>query len=193
MENNSSLILGIQDLIKELIQQNGMLTVDSTDQKKTLFEYSVEYNSLRILVMLKYAFGGVINSKTKFSFLDFLLRYPICLKYVVTKMHVKEEFSNAELNSLDKKMQKHITSAWDPDYYNYLGFLEARGLIAVNCKDRFEIKITSLGEKVISEFDGPEFQKLVRRSNLLKQLYGQKDETEIKEIIDKNFGFVKIC
>ena len=108
-------------------------------------------------------------------------------------MHVKEQFSKAELNSIDKKMEKHITSAWDPDYYNYLGFLEARGLVEVNCKDRFEIRITPLGEKVLSEFDGPEFQKLVRRSNLLNKLYGHKDELAIKEVIDKNFAFVKIC
>ena len=177
----------------ELIQQKGTLTVDSSEQKKILFEYSVEYNALRILVMLRYAGDGLINSKTKFSFLDFLLRYPICLKYITTKMHVKEQFSKAELNSIDKKMEKHITSAWDPDYYNYLGFLEARGLVEVNCKDRFEIRITPLGEKVLSEFDGPEFQKLVRRSNLLNKLYGHKDELAIKEVIDKNFAFVKIC
>ncbi len=193
MGKSKSVVADIQELIKELILQESSFTVDDTAQKRIYFEYSVEYNALRILMLLKYGADGRFTSKNKFAFFDFLLRYPVCLKYITHKMHLKEEFSQSELNTIDSKMEKHITSAWDPDYYNYLSFLAARDLIRMNCSDRFEMELTELGEKTVLEFDGPEVEKIIHRSKLLNRLYGQKDDLAVKEIINKNFAFVKIC
>jgi hypothetical protein len=56
------------------------------------------------LQILKYCgTDGKLNSKTKFSFFDFLLRYPICLKYILEKYGIHEDFSTAELTSIEKR------------------------------------------------------------------------------------------
>lgn len=183
--------LGIQEFIKELIEQDRSFSVQSLEKRRTNFEFCVEYNALRILLIINYCgTNKKIDSKLKFAFFDFLLRYPICLKYLLGKYDgVTEEFSDAELGSIDKKMVKHISSAWDPDYYNYIGFLDARGLIAVDLNNRFELQITTAGELTLEKFDSPEVKKIIRRCKLLKKLYSAETDNEISKIIKKYFSF----
>jgi hypothetical protein len=54
MAVNNTLAVGIQEFIKELLDQNRSFSVQSTDRKKINFEFSVEYNAVRILVITKY-------------------------------------------------------------------------------------------------------------------------------------------
>ncbi len=191
MKETNNLTVGIREFIKELMEQNRSFSVKSAERKRTNFEFSVEFNAVRILLIIKYCGNnGKFNSKLKFAFFDFLLRFPICLKYLLEKSgETKEEFSNAELSSIDKKMVKHISSAWDPDYYNYLSFLVARELINVNFENKFELEITEIGERALGKFDSPEVTKMIRRCKLLKQLYSSKTDSDISEIISNNFGF----
>lgn len=191
MEETNNLAVGIREFIKELMEQNRSFSVKSAERKRTNFEFSVEFNAVRILLIIKYCGNnGKFNSKLKFAFFDFLLRFPICLKYLLEKKgETKEEFSNAELSSIDKKMVKHVSSAWDPDYYNYLSFLVARELINVNFENKFELEITEIGERALGKFDSPEVTKMIRRCKLLKQLYSSKTDSDISEIISNNFSF----
>lgn len=192
MEGKNSIAVGIQEFIKELIDQNGSFTVQSTEKRRINFEFSVEYNAVRILLIINYCgVNGKIDSKIKFVFYDFLLRYPICFKYLLSKYpNVKEEFSEAELGSIDKKMVKHVSSAWDPDYYNYLGFLEARGLIVVDFQNKFELQVTDSGKLTLNKFDdSPEARRIIRRCELLRRLYSAETDSEITKLIQNNFSF----
>lgn len=148
---------------------------------------------MRVLLILRYCgTNGKLNSKIKFAFFDFLLRYPICLKYILEKYGIHEEFSRAELTSIDKKMVKHISSAWDPDYYNYLGFLEARDLITINYRGKFVIKLTQLGKSILEDFKSNGINKIIRRCKLIKKTFSKKSEKELEEIIRNNFSFAVI-
>ena len=189
---NTSIAASIQQFIQDLIENEGMFTVDSTEQRRIHFEFSVEYNAVRILLLTKYCGDKEIDSKLKLAFFDFLLRYPICLKYLLDKNDIKENFSHAELTSIDKKMVKHISSAWDPDYYNYLGFLEARGLIEVDYKEKFEIKLTPLGDKISEKLEFPECYSLIRRCKIIRKVFEKKTDAQIDKVIHANFAFVML-
>jgi len=190
---NRSLSTSIAQFIKALIENNGSFSVESTERKRIHYEFSVEYNSVRILLMVKYCGNSnLLTSKLKFAFFDFLLRYPICLKIIFEKNQINEFFSNAELTSIDRKMIKHISSAWDPDYYNYLSFLQARGLVEVNFEETFDIKLTRLGEKIAEDFEFPECNALIRRCKILRDLYGNKSDKQIERVIHNNFAFVML-
>jgi hypothetical protein len=190
-EPNNSLAIGIQEFIRELMDQKRSFTVQSIEKKKTNFEFSVEYNAVRILVIVKYcSVNRKIDSQVKFTFYDFLLRFPICLKYILEKNgKTNETFTDAELRSIDNKMVKYVSSAWDPDYYNYLAFLTSRGLIMTNFANRFELEITELGEKTIEQFEGSEIARLIRRTKMLKELFSEKRESDILAIINTDFKF----
>ncbi len=190
MKRNKPIADGIRDFIKELMEQKKALVVDSTEQKRINFEYSVEYNAMRILLIVEYCgVNGKIDSKIKFTFYDFLIRYPICLKLIFEKMGISEEFSDAELTSIDKQMVKHISSAWDPEYYNYLSFLDARDLITINYKEKFEIRLTPLGRSIVKEFRSSGINKIIHRYKIIKKTFSKKKDNVIEEIIKNNFSF----
>jgi hypothetical protein len=86
-------------------------------------------------------------------------------------------------------MVKHVSSAWDPDYYNYLAFLCARELITVDFQEKFEIAITPLGEQTIERFESPEVARMIRRCKLLKLQFSALKDSQVSEIINKYFRF----
>ena len=153
-------------------------------------EFSIEYNSTRILFILK--FGGIkgtLDSKIKFTLYDYLLRYPICLKKVFDEYEINESFTQIEILTIDKKMVKGISSAWDWDYYNYFAFLISRDLISFSDKVEFKMCLTEDGNNAVKKLRTLDTSKWERRSKKLKKIFGKKSDEFIRKFIKENFSF----
>jgi hypothetical protein len=190
---SNSIADGIEEFINELIADNHSLTTKSRGRRRIRFEQSIEYNAIRILIITKYCGKDGINSKIQFAFFDFLLRYPACLKYSIDRNDTKgilEEFSMVELTALDTKMVKHLHFAWDPDYFNYLSYLHARGLIEIDFSQGLKIRATQSGESVLKKLHTKEALKLIRRSKIIKKLFSNQSDQDILTIIKTDFPFV---
>lgn len=190
---NNNLQKGIEEFITELASLNTIPIANKRRRDIIEPEFTIEYNASRILIILKYAgTKQMLTSKLRFAFYDFLLRYPICLKYVTDQFNEIEEYSKVELFSLDKKMIRHVSFAWDPDYYNYLAYLSARMLISVNFEENFTLELTELGKEITKKLETVERAKIVRRSLLIKKIFSKKSEKVLREYIQENFSFTVI-
>ncbi|MCF7866225.1 hypothetical protein K9L67_06050 [Candidatus Woesearchaeota archaeon] len=190
---NNKIEQGIQEFIKDLIKENKVPTIDSTEDRSFSPDTEVEFNSLRILALLEYSgVNGKIDSKLKFAFFDFLIRFPICLKYILDKNQESTNFEQSELTSIDKKMVRHISSAWDPDYYNYIAFLDSRNLVNTDFENKFSVEITSEGKEIIKNFESEILIKWKERCKLLKKIYGSKSDQILQKAINEHFAFTVI-
>lgn len=190
---NNSISDGIHSFFAELSDLGSFPVATKGKKYSRRPESSPEYHAVRILLLLRYAGkGGKIGSKNRFAFYDFLLRFPICLKHLLNIFQIPEEFSEAELKSLDQHMIKHLNTAWDPDYYNYFGYLKSRGLIEYSYKQDFEIALTERGKDLIGKLKMHETSRLIRRCKLIKNALGDKSDNRIGEIIQKHFSFTVI-
>ncbi len=161
---SDSLQKGITKFIDELKRAKIVPVVDRRDRYRVDAEFSVDYNVARIMILLKYAgVNGKLSSRVKFAFYDFLLRYPVCLKKLLDVESVEEEFSHAELSSIDKKMIKHLNTAWDTDYYNYVAYLQSRDLLSINLENAFSVELTATGKKVVDKLETEDTKDWIRR------------------------------
>lgn len=131
-----------------------------SERKELVFpDDDADFHAYRILLLL-YTCGIIksevtahqlIYGRAKFSFYDFLIRYPIYLRKVINLKAAKAK-RNAlllQLNLTDyeraielSSMINYIRGPWDHNYYNVFAYMTSKRLIEINYK-----KITDSGQR----------------------------------------------
>lgn len=151
---------------------------------------SVEFNAARILLLLYYAGGARakrIEGRTKLAKLDFFVRYPT---FLVEAARIKGvETTLRPIGRPESRMIRYKYGPWDTRYYNIFAYLVAKGLITIEgSKDLGDVfKLTDKGKVAVGELNGPEFDEVIQRCQLVYKLFGSVRGTTIKNFIYEHF------
>lgn len=158
----------------------------------------IEFHAARILFLVGYAGKGgrgrpaEIAGRRRFSFYDFLLRFPVCFAKAAGIFGAEAVFEDFELKNIDSKMIQHVGGPWDQRYYDILAYLGARKLIRLSGENGWNIVITSTGTATLKDLETPENEKLRRRCRLLKELFGTHSDKRLQTFIDKHFPYTQL-
>jgi hypothetical protein len=146
-------------------------------------ENSDDIHVLRLLILI----GASSNRKStrviagiaKLAKLDFLLRYPNCLKTAI-KYEGKEkildelEFCDFEGHSFESKMIRFRYGPWDVRYRRWLGILKSKNLIDVYLTGKtVNVVITDLGKEIYEDLIlSNENIELNKRSEAISKVFG---------------------
>ena len=156
----------------------------------------IEFHASRLLHLVGYAGKGrpaQIEGRRRFSFYDFLLRFPVCFEKAAGIFSVQGAFEDYELHNIDSKMIQHIGGPWDQRYYDILAYLMARKMILLSGDSGWNIALTLAGVAVLKKLETPENEKLRKRCRLLKDLFGGYSEKRLQGFIDKHFPYTRIA
>ncbi|WEK44303.1 MAG: hypothetical protein P0Y64_05705 [Candidatus Sphingomonas colombiensis] len=151
----------------------------------------VEFHAARLLLlMLVCGSAGRIDGLTKMAKLDFFSRYPEFF-LVARAAEGEPEGSGTRPagNAVESSMVRHHYGPWDKRYYHVLAHLEAKRLITVSKqKKSYQIALTPLGKdraKALAEL--PSFAGLVDRLKQIRETFGKKTGTYLKDLIYRLF------
>lgn len=150
-------------------------------------EESLELHAARLLLLLNYAgIKGKIVSRTKIAKMDFFVRYPAYLKKAAAINNISV---NDEVNiKPDSPMIRYKYGPWDSKYYNVFALLIAKGLITIlPSKNGDVFELTDRGRYAVHELDNVEFENIIKRCELVSQLFRNKTGTAIKDFIYQYF------
>jgi hypothetical protein len=131
----------------------------------------------RILVLIK-AFSRedapAIEGITKLAKLDFLLRYPSCLKTALVARGVPVKsipVDDFERLTIEASMVRYRFGPWDHRYRRFLNILVARRLIAVRTDGRtIQIDLTQAGAALAEKLAATDgFSRVFERAVLLRK------------------------
>jgi hypothetical protein len=143
----------------------------------TSLDRNEDVHLARILVLLK-AFQNperpAIEGITKLAKLDFLLRYPSCLKKALEFKGVRPEaipVDHFEELTIEAKMVRYRFGPWDHRYRRFLNILAARGLVRVGVEGKtIQIDLTDRGHKLAEKLvESPSFERVQKRASLLEK------------------------
>lgn len=144
----------------------------------------VELHAARLLLLLLHcgSAGEKIEGLTKLAKLDFFVRYPDFFERVAEFLGEKISAATTQTESV---MVRHHYGPWDKRYYQVLGFLEARSLIAVEKhKNTYRFSLTKLGKEKAKEISKKNsFGEMVEQMKAVKGLLGRKTGTQLKELV----------
>jgi len=148
-------------------------------------EDSLEFHAARLLLLLKYAGGkySKISGRLKLAKLDFFVRYPSYLKKAIEADAVITETISPE-----SPMIRYKYGPWDSKYYNIFAYLVAKGLISISpTKNGDEFTLTDRGQEAVNELQGPDFDEIINRCELVYKKFKNFSGTQIKDYIYNNF------
>jgi hypothetical protein len=131
----------------------------------------------RILVLL-HAFRDrdrpAIQGITKLAKLDFLLRYPSCLKTALLARGVAVEdipVDTYESLTIEARMVRYRYGPWDHRYRTFLNILAAKGLVRLAVEGQtINIDLTDAGAEIAAKLAAaPGFSRVAFRARLLKK------------------------
>jgi hypothetical protein len=131
----------------------------------------------RILVLIKAfsrADAPAIEGITKLAKLDFLLRYPSCLKTALAARGVPVKaipVDDFERLTIEARMVRYRFGPWDHRYRRFLNILVARRLITVRTDGRtIQIDLTKAGADLAERLAATEgFSRIFERAVLLRK------------------------
>lgn len=131
----------------------------------------------RILVLLR-AFQEpnrpAIEGITKLAKLDFLLRYPSCLRTALKARGVRHEsipVDDFEALTIEARMVRYRYGPWDHRYRRFLNILAAKGLVSAQVDGQtIDIDLTNAGGAIADELTtSPAYSRVYVRARLLKK------------------------
>lgn len=152
----------------------------------------LEFHAARLLLLMEVCgTAGRIDGLTKLAKLDFFTRYPDFFEAarVAVVGEGAEESAAARSDAVEASMVRHHYGPWDKRYYHVLAHLEAKQLISV-AKDRrsYQITLTPLGrERAKYLASRPSFRPLVARLRQIREIFGRKSGTFLKDLIYQLF------
>lgn len=158
-------------------------------------ENSDEFHISRILILCRSVAGSrnrAIEGITKLAKLDFLLRYPNCLRKVIKNLRVDygdNNFENMELDNIESKMVRFRYGPWDARYRRWIGLMVSMDMINTYIEGRTVlIRLTEKGreyaDRLVSHED---FQAMRARSEIISQSVGKYSGTKLKDMIYNYF------
>ncbi|APG93870.1 hypothetical protein SAMCFNEI73_pC0146 (plasmid) [Sinorhizobium americanum] len=121
--------------------------------------------------------------------LDFFTRYPDFFEAARAAIDNTTATSAPTVDAVESSMVRHHYGPWDKRYYQVLGVLEAKQLIAVTKhKQSYQIALSPMGkERAKALAAKPSFQDLVARQREVKKAFGSKSGTFLKDLIYRLF------
>lgn len=185
------------DVFEELKKRPDLIPEAAEEVRRTYDpEDFIEFHAARILHLVGYAGKGrpkQIEGRRRFSFYDFLLRFPICFEKAAAILETKIEFEEYELNNIDSKMVQHVGGPWDQRYYDILAYLVARKLILLSGEQSWNIAITPSGAAVLDNLKTPENERLGERCRVLRDSLGKFSEKRLQGFIDEHFPYTRLA
>ncbi|MFE4039627.1 ABC-three component system middle component 4 [Priestia sp. YIM B13489] len=146
---------------------------------------------------------GYFNSYTiygrgKFSFYDFLIRYPFYLEKALVIKNKKAYIKNLEIKSYETEeafspMVQYIRGPWDHKYPNILNYMVSKDLIAVNysyfnkSQKAFCITLTNLGIEIAQEIKKEE-PIWVKRMEAINALFKKNTQNQtVEQFVREHF------
>lgn len=184
------------DVFAELKKRTDLVPEASGQMSRTYDpEDFIEFHASRILHLVGYAGTGrpsEIKGRKRFSFYDFLLRFPICFERAVGIFGLTGTFEDYELHNIDSKMIQHVGGPWDQRYYDILAYLLARKLISLSGENSWNIALMPSGALVLKNLKTLENEKLFKRCKLIKDLFGRYSDKKLQGFIDKHFPYTQL-
>jgi hypothetical protein len=184
------------DIFEELKKRPDLIPEASEQVKRTYNpEDFIEFHAARILHLVGYAGKGrpsQIDGRRRFSFYDFLLRFPVCFAKAAEIFKVATAFEDYELKNIDSKMIQHVGGPWDQRYYDILAYLAARKLVQLSGESGWNIALAPAGAATLKSLDSPENAKLRKRCRILKDMFGTYTEKRLHGFIDKHFPYTQL-
>lgn len=146
-----------------------------------------ELHAARLLLLLLHCGSNdKIDGLTKLAKLDFFVRYPKFFERIA--LHL-DQAASAATQQVESAMVRHHYGPWDKRYYQILGFLEARGLMAVaKCNHSYNFKLTPLGhDKAGSLSKSDVYRPLVDQMKAVRKLLGRKSGSQLKNLVYEVF------
>ncbi len=150
-------------------------------------EESLELHAARLLLLLNYAgIKGKIVSRTKIAKMDFFVRYPAYLKKAAAINNILVD-DETDIRP-DSPMIRYKYGPWDSKYYNVFALLIAKGLVTIQPSKNGDVfELTDRGRYAVRELDNLEFENIIKRCELVNQLFRNKTGTAIKDFIYQYF------
>lgn len=153
----------------------------------------LEFHAARLLLLMEICgTAGRIDGLTKLAKLDFFTRYPEFFEVARAAVAPGDSVNNPGAvggDAIEASMVRHHYGPWDKRYYHVLAHLEAKQLISV-AKDKksYQIALTPLGrERAKLLAARPSFAQLIVRLRQVKETFGRKSGTFLKDLIYRLF------
>lgn len=154
---------------------------------------TLEFHAARLLLLIYYVGGPRtkrIEGRTKLAKLDFLIRYPT---YLVEAARIKKiETAIVAPTPPESRMIRYKYGPWDDKYYDVFAFLVAKDLVEIRpTKAKGDVfQLTDKGKQVVEELTGSEFDAIIERCKLARELFGGDAGSTIKDFIYTHFSSV---
>ncbi|MED1649275.1 hypothetical protein [Bacillus pacificus] len=196
------------DFFDILIKNNVIMETAPIEEQKEYIEPDDDYDfhAYRILLVIRVC--GIVNEpyfskytiygRGKFSFYDFLIRYPFYLKRVIEIKKKPKLMDNLKLKFYETEralspMIKYIRGPWDHRYNSILNYMVAKGLISVHfsnfnkSKKAMCLTLTELGIKISGQIIEEE-PVWVERMEIINEIFPKNTANErIEEYIKTYF------
>ncbi len=128
-----------------------------------------------------------IDGLTKLAKLDFFVRYPDFFRRA--RAHDDQKPDAGSAGPVESAMVRHHYGPWDARYYQLLGYLEGRELIAVEkVGEAFVFSLTDTGLAMAKRLaGGEEYQDVCAHMREVKTLLGSKSGDTLKKMVYKLF------
>jgi hypothetical protein len=151
---------------------------------------SLEFHAARLLLLIYYAGAPRakrIVGRTKLAKMDFLIRYPT---YLIEAARIKKVHTNIRpVARPESRMIRYKYGPWDERYYDIFAYLVAKDFVEIRPrKSQGDIfQLTEKGKTAAEELEGPEFDEIVERCKLTRELFGKVAGSTIKNFIYRYF------
>ncbi|HBZ82759.1 MULTISPECIES: hypothetical protein [Brevibacillus] len=165
-----------------------------------------DFHAYRILLLLRicgtkrdgFFSNPTIYGRRKFSFFDFLIRYPFYLMKAIDKSNKKYLASYINLNDYEKKMAfspmiRYIRGPWDHRYDSIFNYMISKKLIDVKydyfskSQKAFLISLTPLGAEKADEIVEVEKEWKMRMETINKIFPSNATNDYIEKYVQKEF------
>jgi hypothetical protein len=199
---------GLDEFFEALIENNVQMETVPID-KRTIYtdpDDDYDFHAYRILLLLRVC-GTIregffnhftIYGRRKFSFFDFLIRYPFYLLRVISKSNKEYLASYISLKDYEKErafspMIKYIRGPWDHRYDSIFNYMISKNLIEVKydsyskSQKAFFVSLTTLGTEKADEIKGIE-SEWVARMEAIRAIFPENATNEyIEKYVQNEF------
>lgn len=166
------------------------MTATDTARAKEL-----DYHLARVLLLIvsftKPRSGG-IDGLTKLAKLDFLIRYPVMLERLASRVDPAIDIrasspTHAERLAVESRMVRYKFGPWDDNYYPIVGALIGMGLIqTVPGRGRIAVRATPAGVKLSESLARDKHWRIVAQRCQLTAQHLDMSGNRLKELIYAN-------
>ncbi|WP_246188019.1 hypothetical protein [Paenibacillus tengchongensis] len=206
---NSSKTMDAVNMFFEKLAKNNMIPETAPLEEQVVYldpDDDFDFHAYRILLLIRicgiikepFFANHTIYGRRKFSFFDFLIRYPFYLQKVIEKSEKHHLFNILDIRSYETEeafspMIKYIRGPWDPRYESIFNYMICKNLIEVKFSNystsqkAFCISLTSLGLEISEQIRDIEKEWSTRMEIIGNIFSDNTTDNFIEKYVIKNF------